>query len=92
MIDTAAIKAGNEEYLALQIANEERWAAERQRDFAEVVARLPQNQVPRAEQLSIAKGNSRGTIYLLVNVALVGLLAAVAWMRRRKRLAQELTS
>jgi hypothetical protein len=31
-------------------------------------------------------------IYLLVNVALVGLLAAVAWMRLRKRLAQELTS
>jgi len=92
MIDTAAAKAGIEEYLAIQKANEERWAAERQRDFAEVVARLPQNQVPRAEQQSIAKGNSRGMIYLLVNVALVGLLAAVAWMRRRKRLSQELTS
>jgi hypothetical protein len=92
MIDTAAAKAGIEEYLALQQANDERWAAERQRDFAEVVARLPQNQVARAEQQSIAKGNSRGMIYLLVNVALVGLLAAVAWMRRRKRLAQELTS
>jgi len=92
MIDTAAIKAGDEEYSALQQANDERWAAERQRDFAEVVARLPQNQVARAEQQSIAKGNSRGMIYLLVNVALVGLLAAVAWMRRRKRLAQELTS
>ncbi|MEN9666341.1 MAG: hypothetical protein RLZZ326_2704 [Planctomycetota bacterium] len=91
MIDTAAIKAGNEERLAIEKANEERWAAERQRDFAEVVARLPQNQVPRAEQLSIAKGNSRGTIYLFVNVALVGLLAAIAWMRRRKRLAQEST-
>jgi len=92
MIDTAAAKAGIEEYLAIQQANDERWAAERQRDFAEVVARLPQNQVARAEQQSIAKGNSRGMIYLLVNVALVGLLAAVAWMRRRKRLAQELTS
>ena len=91
MIDTAAIKAGNEERLAIEKANEERWAAERQRDFAEVVARLPQNQVPRAEQQPIAKGNSRGTIYLLVNGALVGLLAAVAWMRRRKRLAQEST-
>jgi hypothetical protein len=91
MIDTAAIKAGNEERLAIEIANEERWAAERQRDFAEVVARLPQNQVARAEQQSIAKGNSRGMIYLLVNVALVGLLAAIAWMRRRKRLAQEST-
>jgi hypothetical protein len=91
MIDTAAIKAGIEEYLSIQQANDERWAAERQRDFAEVVARLPQNQVARAEQQSIAKGNSRGTIYLLVNVALVGLLAAVAWMRRRKRLAQEST-
>ena len=92
MIDTAAAKAGIEEYLAIQQANDERWAAERQRDFAEVVARLPQNQVARAEQQSIAKGNSRGMIYLLVNVGLVGLLAAVAWMRRRKRLAQELTS
>ena len=92
MIDTAAAKAGIEEYLAIQQANDERWAAERQRDFAEVVARLPQNQVARAEQQSIAKGNSRGMIYLLVNVALVGLLAAVAWMRRRKRLAQESTS
>jgi len=91
MIDTAAIKAGNEERLAIEKANEERWAAERQREFAEVVARLPQNQVARAEQQSIAKGNSRGMIYLLVNVALVGLLAAVAWMRRRKRLAQEST-
>ncbi|MCY3016845.1 MAG: hypothetical protein NT171_19405 [Planctomycetota bacterium] len=91
MIDTAAAKAGIEEYLAIQQANDERWAAERQRDFAEVVARLPQNQVARAEQQSIAKGNSRGMIYLLVNVALVGLLAAVAWMRRRKRLAQEST-
>lgn len=92
MIDTAAAKAGIEEYLSIQQANDERWAAERQREFAEVVARLPQNQVPRAEQQSIVKGNSRGMIYLLVNVALVGLLAAVAWMRRRKRLAQELTS
>ena len=91
MIDTAAAKAGIEEYLSIQQANDERWAAERQRDFAEVVARLPQNQVPRAEQQSIAKGNSRGMMYLLVNVALVGILAAVAWMRRRKRLAQEST-
>ena len=91
MIDTAAAKAGIEEYLSIQQANDERWAAERQRDFAEVVARLPQNQVARAEQQPIARGNSRGTIYLVVNGALVGLLAAVAWMRRRKRLAQEST-
>ena len=86
MIDTAAIKAGNEELAAIQKANGERWIAERRRDFEAVIARSPQAQ----EQLQAKKkGAHPRLIYLLVNAALVAILAFIMWMRRRTRLAQE---
>jgi len=87
MIDTAAMKAGNEELLAIQTANDERWVAERQRDFeALVLSHAPQ----APEQLrSKKKADHPRLIYLLVNAALVAILAFIMWMRRRTRLAQE---
>ena len=86
MIDTAAIKAGREELSAIGKANMERRAAESRRDFEAVIARSPQAQ----EQLrTVKKGNHPRLIYLLVNAALVAILAFIMWMRRRTRLAQE---
>jgi len=87
MIDTAAIKTGDEERWAIKKANDERWVAERRRDFeALVLSHAPQ----APEQLQAKKkGNHPRLIYLLVNAALVAILAFIMWMRRRTRLAQE---
>jgi hypothetical protein len=64
----------------------ERRAAESRRDFEAVITRSPQAQ----EQLrTVKKGNHPRLIYLLVNAALVAILAFIMWMRRRTRLAQE---
>ena len=86
MIDTAAMKAGDKELSAIRKANMERRAAESRRDFEAVIARSPQAQ----EQLrSKKKADHPRWIYLLVNAALVAILAFIMWMRRRTRLAQE---
>lgn len=81
MIDSVAIKAGIDELLALDKANEDRWIEERRREFAEVVARLPQSQ---AQPSPVRSPDQRRLMFVVVNLAMVALLAAAVWWRRRK--------
>ena len=81
MIDTVAMRTGIDELLALDKASEDRWVEERRRDFADVVARLPQSQ---AQPSSIGAPDHRRLMVVAVNAAIVALLAAAVWWRRRK--------
>ena len=81
LIDTKVIEKGFKERSALAAANQERWAAERKREFELVVASQPP---PPAPPTMPASG-SRSKIFLIVNSVLVGLIVAALAVRHVRR-------
>lgn len=82
LIDTKAIEQGFKERSALAAANQERWVAERRREFELIVASQPP--LPPDPPAMSASG-SRSNVFLIVNSVLVSLILAALAVRHFRR-------